>query len=257
MSEVKIGLQMYSVKPQIAELGLETVLKTLAKAGVEYLELAGYYGRSPEELKELFDRYGLKAIAAHVKPADTESALEYIDLLGIKKVYVPIVPLRRFDEGEYQILLDEIKAAKAIFDTRGITYGYHNHKQEFDGGRDRVAELLGEVDGLTSELDIFWATAAGRDPECLVKKYGKKLSALHIRDMDPRADISDPTAYPHAIAGEGQCKAYECYALARDEGVDTFILEVGEYPIEYAEYIRRSFENIKDFEVRMREGAVK
>ncbi|MBQ8528311.1 MAG: sugar phosphate isomerase/epimerase [Clostridia bacterium] len=256
MSEVKIGLQMYSVKPQIAELGLETVLKALSEAGVRNLELAGYYGLTPMEFKMLLDRFGLTAIAAHVKPSDTETALEYIDLLGIKKVYVPIVPLRRFDEGEYQILLDDIKAAKAIFDTRGITYGYHNHKQEYEDGADRVRLLLDEIEGFTSELDIFWATAAGRDPVLLTREYGKRLSALHIRDMDPRADISDPTAYPHAIAGEGKCRAYECYKAAREAGVDTFILEVGSYPIDYIEYIRRSFENIKGFEAKMQEGEI-
>ena len=248
MADIKVGIQMFSIKAQIAEYGLEPMLRMLAEAGVEYVEIAGYYGLSPIELKGLLDKYGLRAVAAHIKPQDAESTIEYVETLGIEKVYVPIVPLARFGESEYPELVSDIRAAKAIYDARGITYGYHNHKQELDGGDDKIEHLMNEIQGFTSELDIFWARAAGRDPVNMVEKYGNRLSALHIREMDKRANPDNPTEYPHAIVGEGQCRALECYIAARKYGVDTFILEVGAYPIDFRDYIRISIENIKGFE---------
>ena len=111
-----------------------------------------------------------------------------------------------------------------------------------------LASLISDIDGFKSELDIFWAKGGGHEPCELIQKYGKKLNALHLKDMDVRANPLRPTEYPNAIIGEGQCGCKEAYDEAKKLGVTTFILEVEDYPCPYDEYLKKSCANIKAFE---------
>ena len=118
----------------------------------------------------------------------------------------------------------------------------------YQNGDDKVYELISDIDGFKSELDIFWAKGGGHEPCELIQKYGKKLNALHLKDMDVRANPLRPTEYPNAIIGEGQCGCKEAYDEAKKLGVTTFILEVEDYPCPYDEYLKKSCANIKAFE---------
>ena len=93
--------------------------------------------------------------------------------------------------------------------------------------------------------------AAGKDPVELIRSYGKKLSALHIKDMDKNADPTSPRELPNAIIGEGQCNAEACFRAAYEGGVDTYILEVEYYPCDYKEYIKKSVDAISGFVARI------
>ena len=143
--------------------------------------------------------------------------------------------------------VEKVKRVKALLDSRGVEFGYHNHAKEFIDGRNIVYDMTEAVSGFSSELDIYWAKAAGREPVEVIESYGNKITALHIKDMDKRAESSDPEKFPNAIIGEGQCDAEATFRAAREIGVDTFILEVEYYPCDYREYIKKSVENINEY----------
>ena len=88
---MKLGVQLYSLRNQIKELGVEEVLKMVSKAGYSCVEFAGFYGMTPVEMKNLLDKYNLEGISAHIGLNDIESQLDYIDTIGIKAVFVPWV----------------------------------------------------------------------------------------------------------------------------------------------------------------------
>ena len=46
---MKIGVQLYSLKDEIKELGVDAVLKMVADAGYDCVEFAGFYGLTPKE----------------------------------------------------------------------------------------------------------------------------------------------------------------------------------------------------------------
>ena len=247
MKSFNIGIQLYSLKAQIAEFGLDAVLSTLQSIGVEKVELAGYYGLSPAELRAKLNSHGISAVAAHIKLESIITDMEYIEALGISKVYIPISKLYTFSEEERADYYARAREVSAILAARGLVFGYHNHAVEFSEGRDLVWEAMGQVPGLTSELDIFWATVAERDPLKVIEKYGNRLSALHIRELGSVTDGDNKDVLPHAIVGEGRSKCRESIRAAMELGVDTFILEVGAYPCDYVEYISKSIANIKKF----------
>ena len=52
----KTGLQLYSVRDEMAK-DMEKTLAAVADMGYEYVEFAGYYGRSSEQLSEMLRKY--------------------------------------------------------------------------------------------------------------------------------------------------------------------------------------------------------
>lgn len=106
---MNIGIQLYSAKARIGEIGLDAVLAELSEMGVDTVETAGFYDLSPKELKEKFDKYGIKAHSAHIRAEKIEESLEYIDTLGCKMVIIPIAPIYRYTKEEYEELLVTVK----------------------------------------------------------------------------------------------------------------------------------------------------
>lgn len=240
----QFGIQLYSVREEIKNYGLETVLDVIKASGFDCVEFAGFYGRTPEEIKKLLDDRGLKGVSAHIMLNDIEKNLEYIDTVGIERVYVPWESYEDLRDKLPEIAA-KIKEVKVLLDKRGVVFGYHNHSQEYRDGADRVYELMEAVPGFTSELDIFWATAGGHDPVELMRKYGKRLTALHIKEMDKRTNIANPTEYHEAIVGEGMSNTAAVMEYAKELGIELFVLEVESYPCDYEEYLEKSCANMK------------
>ena len=65
MTKIPVCLQMYTVRDD-AQRDLAGTLATVARLGYAGVELAGYAGKTAEEVKALLDANGLRAIGAHV-----------------------------------------------------------------------------------------------------------------------------------------------------------------------------------------------
>lgn len=161
---MKYGVQLYSLRETAEREGAEKILQMVSEAGYDGVEFAGFYGRTPEEMKELLKKYKLVGISAHIRPEAVEENLPYIDALGIKYVFIPWAGAEEFESAEkYAKFLSETKKAKALLDARGVGFGYHNHAHEFENGKDYLKKITDDVAGLKAELDVFWATVAGLD----------------------------------------------------------------------------------------------
>jgi hypothetical protein len=62
-----VGIQLYTLGPDLAK-DLDAELATVSKIGFRSVELAGYLGRTPAELRAAFDRAGLVCPSAHIAP---------------------------------------------------------------------------------------------------------------------------------------------------------------------------------------------
>ena len=248
MKEINVGIQLYSVRDEIQKYGIDEVFRTLSECGCNAVEFAGFYGLSPEEMKKKLEKYGLRPLAAHIKAQEILNTLPYIDALGIKEVYIPSYPVDSLKDCDgYREFVRIVNEIKPVLDGRGVVFGYHNHAREFEGGIDLLDKMSADIPGFKLELDIYWALAGGHKPTELIKKYGNRLSALHIKDMDKKAVPASPNELPNAIIGEGQCGAEDAFNAALGVGVSTFILEVEYYPCDYSEYIKKSCDAINGF----------
>lgn len=237
---MKLGVQLYSLRNQIKEHGVEEVLKMVAKAGYSCVEFAGFYGLTPKEMKALLDKYHLEGISAHINIDEIIPQLDYIDEIGIKSVYIPWMSGDDL-KNNMDALVEQIKTVKKELDKRGVVFGYHNHDQEYKNGEDLVKQLLDKTEGFYSEIDTYWVKMAGLDPVEKMKEYGDRLKCLHIKELKTVGVKTDP----NPVVGEGCVGFKEIFDLGNKMGIQLAILEVEGFPCEPAEYLKRSYENMK------------
>lgn len=238
---MKFGVQLYSLRERAEKEGAEEVLRLVSQAGYDGVEFAGFYGKTPEEMKQLLQKYSLVGISAHIRPEAVEESLPYIDALGIRYVFIPWVGTEEFESPEkYAALLQSTAKAKAVLEARGVVLGYHNHAHEYAGGCDYLGKFTADA-GIRAELDVFWAHVAGRDAAAEMKRLSGRLALVHIKE----AAAHDPARSPQPVVGEGFVGMGAVFAEAEKQGLPWAILEVENFPCGEEEYLRKSLENMK------------
>lgn len=191
MKNFKVGLQLYSVRDKM-EADMEATLKQVKEIGYDYVEFAGYFDKSAEEVKALLDKYDLKCASVHqtydVFLEAPEENVEYLKTIGAKFCAVPWMAMenQKGQPGFEKAVSDIAKVAKLLRDN-GITMLYHNHDFEFEKyeGKylfDWLYETVG-LDLLKPEIDTCWVKYAGEDPCAYLEKYKGHIDVVHLKDF--------------------------------------------------------------------------
>ncbi len=188
MKKFNLGVQLYSVKDEIAQ-DMDKTLGEIKAMGYDYVQFAGFFGKTAEEAKALSDKHGLKTTSIHFGMAEIldepEKTIKDMKILGIKHYVFPSVPrellFENFEEG-----VEKFKKAAAICKENGMMLGYHNHAAEFetvDGEKvfDRLLKAVG-LDKLLPEFDVGWMESSGETPAEFMKKYAGSIPLLHMKD---------------------------------------------------------------------------
>jgi sugar phosphate isomerase/epimerase len=197
----RIGIQLYTVRDEVATLGFEEVFKRLSAMGYREVEFAGYnaQGRrwSNQELRGLLRKYRLKAAGSHIGygtfRTDLETVLDDAAEIGMKYVGTASSPA----EGNGQTV-DGYKRAAEDFNRfgaaareRGLRFYQHNHDSEFEvvGGTRLYDVLFEETDPrlVFFEMDIFWAYVGqsrfpGFRPHDFVWDNPERYPLFHVKD---------------------------------------------------------------------------
>jgi len=198
-----IGLQLYSLRDDVKDLGIQKVLKVVAGMGYVNLETAGYndgkiYDLPPSDFKKMVDDLGMKVTSAHMarpvsgnKDEDLawwSKATEAHAAAGLKYMIMAFSPLG--DEPT----ADNVKKYSDYFNAVGlitagssISFGYHNHDFEFLNKIDGtpIYDLLlanTSPDHVMFENDVYWCQKGGCNPVDYLVKYPKRIKLLHIKD---------------------------------------------------------------------------
>ncbi len=188
----KIGVQLYTVRADMAK-DFDGSLKKIAELGFKEVEFAGYYNRTPQQVKTLLGQLGLEAPSAHV-PIDAlrnslDKTIEEAKIMGHRYLICPfLMPPERKS-------LDQFKQHAALFNKAGeackkagIQFGYHNHDFEFQPleGKLPMEVLLAETDKnlVKIELDLYWITYAKQDPLAYLAKHPDRVALFHVKDLD-------------------------------------------------------------------------
>ncbi len=213
-----IGLQLYTVRDDLAE-DTDAALGQVAQIGYKHVELAGLYGKTPEQFRALLDKHGLTAISSHEPVDDVATVLERTQVLGHRFVVCPYL-----DESmrqSYGPVRDKLLDAQAQLKDHGITVCYHNHDFEWlpaEDGRPAM-DVLFEGTALNSELDVYWAAKAGDNPVDWINKLAGRLPLLHMKDM------ADTPEQGFAEVGTGTLDFAAIISAAEAAGVQHLIIE--------------------------------
>lgn len=187
-----VGLQLYTVRDAFQRDPVAT-LERVARIGYRELEYGGggYDTMDAAMLRRVQDRLGLTAPAIHVpyqQVIDQPTlVIDRARTLGTSLIVVPFIDtgLRTLDAWRgvtinFNRFGERVKRA-------GIQFAYHNHMFEFTmkhGSKSLFDLLLDERDPalVKIELDLFWAIAAGEDPNALIDRLAGSIAAYHVKD---------------------------------------------------------------------------
>ena len=240
MSQIPIGLQLYSVRQDCAQ-DLPRVLEAVAKMGYDGVEFAGYYNYSAANLRKLLDANGLKCCGTHTG-LDTllgealPATVAFNLALGNKYLIVPGL------KEEYRNSRDAwVRTAKLFNEiadkvaTHGLRTGYHNHWIEFE-------ELDGELPwdtffgntktAVIMQLDTGNALRGGAKSQPILERYPGRAATVHLKEYSATND--------KAILGEGDVNWNEVFTLCEGSGgTEWYIVEQESYAFPPLECVDR------------------
>lgn len=208
MKKFKVVLQLYSVR-DFMEKNIEGTLKAVADMGYEYVEFAGYFGLTAEDMRALLDKYGLKACSVHqsYEPVleDPEYWIPYLKTLGIDFFAMPWMAAERHKGNDaFEDTVKDFIAVGKLFKDNGIQYLYHNHDFEFEivEGKYKLDWLYESVSAeyLQTQVDTCWVKYAGVDPAAYIRKYKGRSPVVHLKDFT--CDVLNAGAMYELIGAE-------------------------------------------------------
>lgn len=189
---MKLGLQLYSVREDAAK-DLAAVLQEVASMGYDGVELAGFYGHTPQEVRTLAQHAGLEIISAHVgldvfRSQGVEATVSQYREAGCHYLAIPyLMPEDRPNSQTFQKTAIELFSIAKECDRQGLTLLYHNHDFEFakmPDGRTHLEVLYACAPDrlLQTELDTCWAHIVGVDPAAFLRQYPGRAPLVHLKD---------------------------------------------------------------------------
>lgn len=234
--KIPLGLQLYTVRKE-AQQDLPKVLGQVHAIGYQEVETyAGIYNGSAAALRHMITSAGLRVPSGHFNYNDFDSRFNYAKELGLDWMVCPII------EHSLWGSLDGFKTAAKQFNAwgkkakeMGMRFAFHNHDYEFrpHDGKTGYEVLVAETDPelVFFELDCYWVAQAGHDPLRMMRRMGKRVRMLHLKDrkagFPPSFEMNQDSAHfvPvgsgtldwKAILAEGERLDVEHYFVEQDQ----------------------------------------
>ncbi|MFN3193952.1 MAG: sugar phosphate isomerase/epimerase family protein [Aureliella sp.] len=237
-----LGLQLWTVRNQLEE-SVEKTIKAVADAGYKQVELMRVID-SEDVVKAAKDN-GLEVRSAFinwesvVKPSDNTPDLSKIldkaNEYGLEYIVFGYVGKSERDSADkIKGIIDSANAAAEKSKAAGLKLSYHNHSFEFEplDGDTNAFEMF--VDGFDKELidfelDVFWAAIGGYDAVDTMKRLGRRVGQVHLKDLKKDTPtIFDEGKVPEDAfqeVGDGILDMKQIMEIAVANGVQQFHVE--------------------------------
>jgi sugar phosphate isomerase/epimerase len=242
-----IGLQLYTVRNELTK-DFESTLAKVAAIGYREVEFAGYFNRTPSQVKQTLKNAGLSSPSTHLSrqtiAQDLGRAIESARVIGHRYLILGYLePEERKSLDDYKELADLLNRAGEECRKAELQLAYHNHDFEFASTNGQVPYdlLLRSTDRelVKMELDLYWITKAMRKPEEYFAQYPDRFELFHIKDMDstPQRSFTE--------VGKGTIDFKRILERSRQAGVKHYFVEQDEISGSPFESIKTSYEYVK------------
>jgi sugar phosphate isomerase/epimerase len=242
----KIGLQLYTVRKEM-EKDVEGTLAKVAGIGYKEVEFAGYFNRTPEQIKTILKNNGLSAPSAHTSLAVMKDKANWQKTLDVSKaighkylILAYLMPNERTSLDDYKKLTELLNQAGADCKKAGIQFGYHNHDFEFQamGGELPFDHMLKHTDAklVKIELDLYWIEKAKQSWAKYFDMYPGRFELVHVKDMD-----TTPKEFFTEV-GRGKIDFKAIFAQSKKAGVKHYFVEQDQTPASAFDSIQVSYD---------------
>jgi len=257
--KLQYGIQLYTVRNDVAK-NLASTLQYLAKAGYSQIELygfdgKGFFGKSPKELRAMFDDLKLTAPSGHYNfgPVLTDGKLDFwqksieaANIMGSKYVTIPWLDSNQRGADTVPKLVELVNKAAEITKAAGLKLAYHNHDFEFikpANGKSMIQTLLDNTDPslVDFELDLYWSSFMDENAVDWFKKYPGRFTMWHVKDMT----INKEGKKESTQVGDGTIDFTSIFAHRKLAGLKYAFVEQEAYTMPEEECIKKSIAYMK------------
>ena len=240
----KIGLQLYTVRRELQK-DFEGTLQRVAGIGYREVEFAGYYDRTPQQVKAILDKNNLTSPSAHTQLQGLRQSLDKLldaaHVIGHRYLVLAYLSAEeRKTLDDYKRVIETLNQAGETCRRAGVQLAYHNHDFEFQpmGGVVPYDLMLKETraDLVKMELDLYWITKAGQSASQYFAANRGRFALVHVKDMD-----NTPKRFFTEV-GRGVIDFKQLLPQARKAGVKHFFVEQDETPGSPLDSIKISYD---------------
>jgi sugar phosphate isomerase/epimerase len=264
-----LGLQLYSVR-EILPKDYEGTLLQLAALGYREVEAAGFFGRSPNQVKQAMDHAGLHCVSAHYPLKDLlpklDETIQFGKDLGLEYIVcaAPMLkdPSRAEDPSsraaresmtldDWRWNADQFNRIGERVHSAGMRFAYHNHTPEFR--RQNGVVFYDEVMRLTEpakvamELDCGWAAVAGMNPAELLTRYSTRITMLHVKEFKLTTATSASAPPPSTEMGHGTIDYRPIFEAAKKANIEHAFVEQEEFDMPPMEALKVDADYMRAF----------
>ena len=238
----RIGLQLYTLRNEMAQ-DFEGTLERVAELGFKEMQFAGYYGRSPAEVRRILDRLGMTSPAAHVGLGlmrdEIDRQIDIAGEIGQQYIVIPSLPSDERTLNDYERHAEALNEYGARCRDHGMTIGYHNHSFEFELQRGKIGYdyllYFTEPNLVKFELDLYWAVNANVDPIEIFNKNPGRFPMVHVKDQNTAGQMVD--------VGRGIIDFAEIFTHSEKAGIEHYFIE-HDFPSDGLNSVAYSFNSV-------------
>ena len=240
-----IGLQLYTVR-ELMKTDFDGTIAKVAQVGYKEVEFAGYFDKTPQEVRATLEKNRLAAPSAHfgydVVEQKWPETLDTAHTIGHKFLVCPWIDVKQRTEPDgWKRAAELFNRAGEAAQKAGIQFAYHNHAFEFEpsevlGGKLPYDFLLENTDPklVKMELDLCWITVGGQDPVKYFGRYPGRFPLVHVKDWTTKGpggnDYGGATGGTKKTGhitdvGQGDIDWKRVFAQSDKAGIQHYIVE--------------------------------
>jgi inosose dehydratase len=215
----------------------DLAIREIAETGYKGIQLraSAYdaYGTRPAALRELLAKHGLTfavlssgnlkyspaergaQMALHVAHAEFVRAAggQFLQVIDEKPKGRPVVP------ADYKDLAAMLRRLGERTASLGVPLVYHHHMNSTGETPEAIEAVLQDIPGTAVGLlfDIAHYQQGGGDPVAFIRRYGKAIKVVHLKDVRHRETAP---GYQWVELGRGRVDVKGCVAALRDVGFE-------------------------------------
>jgi sugar phosphate isomerase/epimerase len=254
-SDRPVGVQLYTVRT-VLQNDVPGTLAAIRKIGYRTVEtFVAEYKMSAKDLRQAILDAGLEAPSAHFAYNDFGTRFDYAKELGVECVVCSSVPGNMADSADgFKRAAEQYNQWGDQAKKLGLKFGFHNHNiefREFDG-KTGIDTLLGNTDPalVQWQMDCYWVAQAGHDPVEMLRKHGKRMQSLHLKDRKPNSPTTTntgPGSQFFTEVGDGTLDWPSIFRLAVHLNIPNMYVEQDQTDKPPLESLQISYTNIEKY----------